>query len=76
MGCVGMNRLIGVTGGMAAGKTTLSKQIIKENKDFIYIDVDDFRRRLYQNKNYLLELKNVIPELKVYNEINSIILNK
>lgn len=71
-----MNKLIGITGGMSAGKTTLSKEIIKENKDFIYIDVDTYRRDLYQNENYISELKKSIPELRKYNKINSIILNK
>lgn len=71
-----MNRLIGITGGMSAGKTTLSKNIIKSNKDFIYIDMDIFRRNLYQNKDYIEKLKEIIPELKQYSEINSLVLNK
>ena len=64
MGCVGMNRLIGITGGMSSGKTTLSKELIKINKDYIYIDIDNFRRGLYQNKEYISELKEQIKELK------------
>ena len=75
MGCVGMNRLIGITGGMSSGKTTISEDILKQNPDYIYVDVDVFRRSLYKNDSYILELKNVIPELNGYDEINSLILN-
>ena len=71
-----MNRLIGITGGMSSGKTTISKALIIRNPDFIYIDVDDFRRSLFNNKDYINELKKVIPELNNYDEINSNILNK
>jgi len=71
-----MNKLIGITGGMAAGKTTLSREILNLNKDFIYIDVDIFRRDLYQNKEYITELKTQIKELKSYKNIDSNILNK
>ena len=76
MGCVGMNRLIGITGGMSSGKTTISEDILKHNPDYIYVDVDIFRRSLYKNDSYILELRNVIPELKEYDEMNSLILNK
>ena len=44
MGCVGMNRLIGITGSMSSGKTTISKDIIKLHPDYIYIDVDEDRK--------------------------------
>lgn len=71
-----MNKLIGITGGMASGKTTLSKEILKNNQDFIYIDVDNFRRSLYQNKEYISELKDQIRELKNYETIDSVVLNK
>ena len=71
-----MNRLIGVTGGMSSGKTTLSNEIIKNNPNYIYIDVDVFRRGLYKNTEYTNELKKVIEELNNYEEIDSIILNK
>ncbi len=71
-----MNRLIGITGGMSSGKTTLCKKLLKLNPDYIYIDVDEFRRDLYLNKNCVKELKAIISELKDYSEINSIILNK
>lgn len=71
-----MNRLIGITGGMSTGKTTISKEIIENNREFIYIDVDTFRRNLYNNSSYINELKSVIPELKKYSLINSMILNK
>lgn len=71
-----MNRLIGITGGMSSGKTTLSKELLKMNKDFIYIDIDEYRRSLYSQLDYINELKESIIELKEYDEINSIILNK
>lgn len=71
-----MNRLIGITGGMSSGKTTISHGILKYNPDYIYVDVDIFRRSLYENDSYVLELKNAIPELKKYGKIDSIILNK
>lgn len=76
MGCVGMNRLIGITGGMSSGKTTLANLLLKANPTFIYIDVDTFRRSLYENATYVNELKLHIKELKQYPKINSIILNK
>ena len=53
MGCVGINRLIGITGGMSSGKTTLSKKLIELNPNFEYIDIDVFRRNLYNNNNYI-----------------------
>lgn len=71
-----MNRLIGITGGMSSGKTTLSNIILNNNPDFIYIDVDTFRRSLFENKSYVNELKKYIPELNQYDSINSIILNE
>ncbi len=71
-----MNRLIGITGGMSSGKTTISQDILKHNPDCIYVDVDVFRRSLYKNNSYILELKNAIPELREYDEIDSLILNK
>ena len=76
MGCVGMIKLIGITGGMSSGKTTLCKKLIELNPDYIYVDVDDFRRNLYKNNEYIKELKSKIIELKKYKEINSPILNK
>ncbi len=71
-----MNRLIGITGGMSSGKTTLAKQLIKINPNFIYIDVDKFRRNLYNNVSYINELKLNIAELRQYDKINSLILNQ
>lgn len=71
-----MNRLIGITGGMSSGKTTLAKQLIRLNPDFAYIDVDDFRRNLYDSSCYINELKLSINELKQYDKIDSLILNQ
>ena len=76
MGCVGMNRLIGITGGMSSGKTTISNEILKLNPQFIYIDVDVFRRNLFNNNSYVKELKEVIPELNQYDLVNTNILNQ
>ena len=70
-----MNRLIGITGGMSSGKTTLAKELLKLN-DYTYVDVDEYRRSLYKNDSYVKELKKIIKELKDYKEIDSIILNK
>ena len=52
MGCVGMNKLIGITGGMSSGKTTLCKKLLELNLDYFYIDVDEFRRSLYKNNGF------------------------
>lgn len=71
-----MNKVIGITGGMSAGKTTLAKKIIVDNNDYIYVDVDVFRRRLYDDEKYVGELKKVIPELCNEELINSSSLNK
>lgn len=71
-----MNRLIGITGGMASGKTTLAYKILLANPDYVYFDVDVFRRNLFFNQSYIKELKKAIPELTSYSEIDSTILNK
>lgn len=70
-----MNRLVGITGGMSSGKTTLCKELLKLN-DYTYVDVDLYRRSLYKDESYVRELKKIIKELKEYKEIDSIILNK
>jgi len=71
-----MNNLIGITGGMSSGKTTLAKKIMENNNNFIYIDVDDFRRSLYKKIEYVERLKDAIKDLKQYDKIDSKILNK
>lgn len=71
-----MNRLIGITGGMSVGKTTISREIIRYNPNFVYIDVDTFRRSLFKNESYVNELKRVIPNLRKYDSINSNVLNQ
>lgn len=71
-----MNKLIGITGGMSSGKTTLCRKLMKLNPEYIHIDVDVFRRNLYNNKNYVKKLKQEIKELQDYKEIDSRILNK
>ena len=70
-----MNKLIGITGGMSSGKTTLSKEILKLNNGYIYIDVDEFRRNLFYKEDYINKLKNIKP-LRNYKNIDSNILNK
>ena len=70
-----MNRIVGITGGMSSGKTTLAKEILKLN-DYTYVDVDLYRRSLYKDESYVKELKKIIKELNDYKEIDSIILNK
>ena len=70
-----MNKLIGITGGMSSGKTTLAKELLKLN-DYTYVDVDLYRRSLYKDDKYITELKKIVKELKDYKEIDSIILNK
>ena len=70
-----MSKIIGITGGMASGKTTLANKILERHPDFIHIDVDKFRRKLFDNEDYVQELKNKIPELRKYEKINSMILN-
>ena len=40
-----MNNWIGITGKIAAGKTTIAKQLISEENNLTYINVDDFRRK-------------------------------
>ncbi len=71
-----MNKLVGITGGMSSGKTTLTKELMSFNSNYNYVDVDYFRRSLYKNKDYVKELKKIIKELNDYEEIDSIILNK
>ena len=60
-----MNRLIGITGGMSSGKTTLAKELLKLN-DYTYVDVDLYRRSLYKDESYVKELKKIIKELNDY----------
>lgn len=71
-----MSRLIGITGGMAAGKSTLIERLKKEEGNYLFLDVDQFRRNLFNDNSYILELKKVIPELNGYEKVDSLILNK
>lgn len=49
-------RLIGITGSIGSGKTTLAK-IVRDLGYAVY-DVDAWVRRIYNNKNFLNELEN------------------
>ncbi len=49
-------RLIGITGSIGSGKTTLAK-IVRDLGYAVY-DVDAWVRRVYHNKNFLIELEN------------------
>ena len=71
-----MNNWIGITGKMSAGKTTIAKQLIKEENNLIYINVDDFRRKKLEDELYIKELKQQIPPLRKYQVVTSIDLNK
>lgn len=71
-----MSRIIGITGGMAAGKSILIEKLKSEKINCTFVDVDCFRRNLFNNYNYVRDLKKVIPELSVYSKIDSLILNQ
>lgn len=47
-------RLIGITGSIGSGKTTLAK--IARDLGYAVYDVDAWVRRIYHNKNFLIEL--------------------
>lgn len=70
-----MNRLLGITGLMAVGKTTIAQEIIKKNPTYIYIDIDTFRRNLLKDHSYQQALKEKIKVLENEKEITSEILN-
>lgn len=64
MGCVGMSKIIGITGYMGAGKTYIGKKISKKLKNCYFLEVDSFRRNLLKDNfkyrkrlEYVLELK-------------------
>lgn len=64
MGCVGMSKIIGITGYMGAGKTYIGKKIYKSLKNCYFLEVDIFRRNLLKNNfRYRKRLESVL-ELK------------
>jgi len=71
-----MNKWIGITGKMASGKSTLVQLLKERNADYVYVDVDEFRRSLFQNEEYVRQLKQEILELNAYDSIDSSILNQ
>lgn len=61
MGCVGMSKIIGITGKMGAGKTYIGRQIQKKLKNSYFLEVDEFRRNLLKNNNqYREKLENAL----------------
>jgi Dephospho-CoA kinase len=67
-----MNKIIGITGLIGTGKSTLMNLLKKKlNNDFIYIDVDNYRRKLVTEKDDIVEILN----LKNKSDLNRVIYN-
>ena len=61
MGCVGMSKIIGITGYMGAGKTYNGNQIQKKLKNCYFLEVDKFRRNLIKsNYKYRNRLETIL----------------
>lgn len=68
--------LIGITGLMGSGKTTLCNLLLQKDNSITYIDVDKFRHDLFNNKDYINELSNNLnKEIITYKDLNYIIYN-
>lgn len=71
-----MNKIIGITGLMGSGKSTLSAKLKKLlNNNITVIDVDLFRRKLIKDKSFIDILKREIKELKDIKYLNKLIYN-
>lgn len=73
-----MNKIVGITGYMASGKSFILKKLTSLlGNECITVDVDIFRRNLLkENNKYINELKIAIPDLKKYSALDSLTLNK
>lgn len=68
--------LIGITGLMGSGKTTLCNLLLQKDNSITYIDVDKFRHNLFNNKDYINELSNNLnKKIITYKDLNSVIYN-
>ena len=52
-------KLVGITGSIGCGKTTLAK--IVKNLGYSVFDIDSWVRRIYHNKDFLYKLDNLFP---------------
>lgn len=69
-----MSKIIGVTGIMGSGKTTLCKKLMEKDKDINYINVDNFRLDLRNNNlDFQNELFEKIKGLTNLEDINKYI---
>lgn len=67
-----MTKIIGITGLLASGKSTLTKYILKQN--YIVFDSDFEVNKLYNDNNFLNEVKNIFPQAFINVTINKKIL--
>lgn len=69
-----MSKIIGVTGIMGSGKTTLCKELMKKNQNMNYLNVDHFRLDLRNhNLDFQRELFDNIKGLTNLEDINQYI---
>lgn len=60
-----LQKMIGITGPIGAGKTTIAK--ILEKKGFEILDCDEIVHNLYFNKDIQTQIRKIIPELVIKN---------
>ncbi|MBQ8557686.1 MAG: dephospho-CoA kinase [Alphaproteobacteria bacterium] len=52
--------IVGLTGGIATGKTTVTNQLLKDG--FVVVDADDITHQLYrENKDLIEKIKTFFP---------------